>query len=153
MKHVDQIQALARRIEEALERGIAQGHLSAERLLAPAYAMGIGERLVCGDSDDALRAHVGPLMADALDGARPADLRLIDRSGYVPLAREDAPGQRAGRLIREPVWLRACRSTTPYRIEVERSALSGVGRLTMHMSAPVFVSGQHWGCVAAAMPL
>ncbi len=153
MKQVEQIQSLARAVEAALQRGIADGHLSAERLLAPAYGMGRGERLVCGDSDEALRQHIGPVIETCPGGPSAADIRLIDRSGYVPVAREDIPGSRAGRLIREPVWLRACRSTTPYRIEVERSALTGVGRLTVHMSAPVFVGGRHWGCVAAALPL
>lgn len=68
---------------------------------------------------------------------------VMDRNGYMPIHLDP---KRAGVIMNDPISLNGARSQKVLGQAFRRSKEAG-GELVNDISAPLFISGKHWGCI------
>ncbi len=152
-------QEFAKRSADVLERWVAQGEVSEDKLFARLYYPIPKTRPPKYNTDwDKLADRDLPSVEEALraKSAAIAFAVVVDLAGYLPThnlefsrpltgdSAVDLKANRSKRIFNDRAGLASARSTAPYLLQ---SYSRDTGEKLAEVSAPITVRGKHWGAV------
>jgi len=166
---IDAVKAAAQEVGQIFEAAITAGKISAATLFDQRYTP------ITGTNPAQMMAPFTAFTDAVLPAIQERVLDLspeivfcaaVDRNGYLPTHNRkfsqpqgpdpvwNAANCRNRRLFNDRVGLRAGQSTSPFLLQIYRRDMGGGNfALMKDLSAPVFVSGRHWGGLRLAYRL
>ncbi|WP_444462341.1 methyl-accepting chemotaxis protein [Rhodobacter capsulatus] len=160
-RFIEAVKAAAEEVGQLFEAGIAAGRTSVATLFDQRYTPIAGT-----DPQQMMAPFTGftdavlPEVQERVLGLSPEIVfcAAVDRNGYLPTHNRkfsqpqgadpvwNAANCRNRRIFNDRVGLRAGQSTAPFLLQIYRRDMGGGNIVLMKdLSAPIFVSGRHWG--------
>ncbi|WP_031326001.1 methyl-accepting chemotaxis protein [Rhodobacter capsulatus] len=158
---IEAVKSAAEEVGQLFEAGISAGRISAGTLFEARYSP------IAGSNPAQVMAPFTGFTDAVLPAVQERVLSLspeivfcaaVDRNGYLPTHNRkfsqpqgpdpvwNAANCRNRRIFNDRVGLRAGQSTAPFLLQIYRRDMGGGNFVLMKdLSAPIFVSGRHWG--------